>query len=314
MRPYYTQYMAMKSIKGIIFALLSSSTFGLIPLFSIPLLAGGMHSPSILFHRFLLSSIMMGIICIVKKESFKIPSRHLLSIFILSLLYAATALLLIYSYSYIPSGIATTIHFMYPILVSAIMIVFFKERKSIILFVAAVLSLIGVILLCWTGSSGIKITGIIIASLTIITYATYIVGINKTEAGRINAEILTFYILLFGVLIFFIFAILSPQGLEAIPNTESLIRIALLALLCTVVSDLTLVYAIKLVGSTITSILGSMEPVVAVTVGIIVFSEHFGISGILGIVFILVSVSLVVSKSSKQKDLSPLSQKHQEHL
>lgn len=305
--------MIMKSIKGITFALLSSGTFGMIPLFSIPLLAGGMHSPSILFYRFLLSAIIMGTICIVKKENFRIARRHLFTIFILSLLYAATALLLIYSYTYIPSGIATTIHFMYPILVSAIMIFFFKERKSIILFLAAILSLIGVILLCWTGGSGIKITGIIIASLTIITYATYIVGINKTEAGRINAEILTFYILLFGAVIFFIFGILSPEGLEVIPNTESFIRIALLALLCTVVSDLTLVYAIKLVGSTITSILGSMEPVVAVAIGIIVFSEHFGISGIIGIILILVSVSLVVGKSSKQEDISQLKQKHQTH-
>lgn len=291
----------MKNIKGIIFALVSSGTFGLIPLLSIPVMETGMGAPSILFYRFLFSTLMMGGICLLKKESFKISTQHLTTIFALSLLYAATALLLIFSYNYIPSGVATTIHFMYPILVSILMVIFFKERKSIILIFAAILSLFGVILLCWTGGEDVKLTGILIASLTIVTYATYIVGINQTKAGRINAEILTFYILLFGALIFLIFGA-TTTGLESIPNTESFVRIFLLALLCTVVSDLTLVYAIKLVGSTITSILGSMEPLVAVIVGIFYFSENFTFSSFCGIILIVLSVVLVISKSAKKQN------------
>lgn len=291
----------MKNIKGIIFALVSSGTFGLIPLLSIPVMETGMGAPSILFYRFLFSTLMMGGICLLKKESFKISTQHLTTIFALSLLYAATALLLIFSYNYIPSGVATTIHFMYPILVSILMVIFFKERKSIILIFAAILSLFGVILLCWTGGEDVKLTGILIASLTIVTYATYIVGINQTKAGRINAEILTFYILLFGALIFLIFGA-TTTGLESIPNTENFVRIFLLALLCTVVSDLTLVYAIKLVGSTITSILGSMEPLVAVIVGIFYFSESFTFSSFCGITLIVLSVVLVISKSAKKQN------------
>lgn len=291
----------MKNIKGIIFALVSSGTFGLIPLLSIPIMETGMGAPSILFYRFLFSTLMMGGICLLKKESFKISTQHLTTIFALSLLYAATALLLIFSYNYIPSGVATTIHFMYPILVSILMVIFFKERKSVILILAAILSLFGVILLCWTGGEDVKPTGVLIASLTIVTYATYIVGINQTKAGRINAEILTFYILLFGALIFLIFGT-TTTGLESIPNTESFVRIFLLALLCTVVSDLTLVYAIKLVGSTITSILGSMEPLVAVMVGIFYFSEKFTFSSFCGIALIVLSVIFVISKSAKEQN------------
>lgn len=302
----------MKSIKGIALALISSGTFGLIPLFSIPLLAIGMDSPSILFYRFLISAIIMGTICLFQKKSFKIPIKHIFVIFLLGLLYAATALLLILSYNYIPSGIATTIHFMYPILVSIIMMLFFKERKSAILFLAAVLSVIGVVLLCWTGGANIKMQGIIIASLTIVTYAVYIVGINKTEAGRINTEVLTFYILACGALIFFIAALFSG-GIAPIPDRASFVRLFLLALFCTVVSDLTLVMAIKLVGSTITSILGSMEPLVAVAVGVVVFSEHFDAYGFVGIVLIILSVTLVVRKSSTQNKLKESAKEVEKH-
>ena len=302
----------MKSIKGIIFALISSGTFGLIPLFSIPILATGMGSPSILFYRFVMSSIVMGGICLLQRRSFKIPPKHLFVIFLLGLLYAATALLLILSYHYLSSGIATTIHFMYPILVSVIMVLFFKERKSSILFIAAILSVLGVVMLCWTGGEKIQLRGVFITSLTVITYASYIVGINKTEAGKINAEVLTFYILLCGAVIF-LFAALFSGGIDAIPDTESFVRLVLLACFCTVISDLTLVMAIKLVGSTITSILGSMEPIVAVSVGVFVFAEPFSFYSFIGILLIILSVTLVVRKSSKPNKIRESEQKIERH-
>lgn len=290
----------MKNLKGIILALVSSGTFGLIPLFSIPIMSTGMDTTSILFYRFLISSILMGAICLFQKRSLKIPSKHFLTIFILGLLYAATALLLIQAYNYIPSGMATTIHFMYPVLVSVIMVLFFKERKSVILLFAALLSVVGVVLLCWnTDGATVHITGLIVAGLTIVTYATYIVGINQTEAGKINAEVLTFYILTFGALFFFVASLISPHGIGAIPDVPSFVRIFLLALVCTVVSDLTLVMAIKLVGSTITSILGSMEPLVAVAVGVVVFSEKMSLLSYGGIALIIVAVTLVVMRNAR---------------
>ncbi len=293
-------YVKMKSLKGILFALISSGTFGLIPLFSIQLMEEDMEVSSILFYRFLLSTIIMGAICIIRKECFKISRKFIFTIIALSALYAATALLLVYSYNYIPSGIATTIHFMYPIAVSFIMVLFFKEKRSLILLIAAFISVVGVIFMCWTGGENIKLLGVIIVSLTVLTYSIYIVGINQTSAGRLPAEILTFYILLFGTIIFLVFALLTT-GVAKIPSLTAFGRLSLLAFLCTVVSDFTLVLAIKLVGSTTTSILGSMEPLVAVSIGIIYFSEPFSINSLIGIILIIISVVMVVTQKSKNQ-------------
>ncbi len=293
----------MKSFKGVIYALISSGTFGLIPLFSIPLMVGsGMGLPSILFYRFLFSTLLMGAICLVKKENFYISKKNIVTISWLGILYAATAMCLIYSYKYIPSGLATTIHFIYPIAVSFIMIAFFKERKSIVLFLAALLSLIGVALMCWSGEGNINMIGVAIASLTVITYSVYIVGINKSSVGKMNPEILTFYILLSGAILFLIFAVTSPTGVEFIPNTTALWQLLLLAFLPTVISDLTLILAIKYAGSTITSILGSMEPLVAVLIGVFYFSEYFNLNSAFGILLILISVSLVIVFGKQKKD------------
>lgn len=289
----------LKSIKGVLFAIISSGTFGLIPLFSIPLMKGGMSEPSVLFYRFLLSSLMMLGICLIRKEDLRITFKQATSIFWLGLLYAATALFLIYSYRYIPSGVATTIHFMYPIAVSFIMMVFFKEKSSIILLLAAVISVIGVVCMCWTGGD-IQLVGLLVAGATVVTYSFYIVGVNQSKVGRMTAEVLTFYIVLAGTFIFFIFALVNGE-VGTIPSMSSFWRLLALAFLCTVVSDFTLVLAIKLVGSTTTSILGSMEPVVAVLVGVLYFSESFNVYSFVGISLIIVSVIMVVAKTSKKE-------------
>lgn len=302
----------MKSFKGILLALVSSGTFGLLPLFSIPLLMEGMGEPSILFYRFLISAIIMGAICLMRGENLKINAHYLKAIIPFSIMYAATALLLLYSYNYIPSGIATTIHFLYPIMVSMLMVLFFKEKKSVILFIAAVLSIIGVALMCWTNTANIQLAGLIIAGLTVVTYSLYIISINQSKAGKeIKADVLTFYVLLFGAIIFLFFALFNG-GIQAIPSIEAFGRLTALALFATVISDLTLIMAIKYVGSTISSILGSMEPLVAVMVGVIYFSEYFDSYSLFGIILILVSVILVVSKTSrpKNKELIPDSVNH----
>lgn len=295
----------MKSFKGIIYALISSGTFGLIPLFSIPLMTSGeIGLPSILFYRFLFSTILIGAVCLFRKHSFAISTRNILVVFFLSLLYAATALCLIYSYLYIPSGVATTIHFLYPIFVSFLMVVFFKEKKSLTLLVAAILSIVGVGFLCWHDSGDASMIGILIVSLTIITYGLYIVGINKSGVDKMNAEVLTFYILLAGCLLFLLYA-LGTTGVDAMPSPSSFnfYRLILLALLPTVVSDLTLILAIKYAGSTITSILGSMEPLVAVLVGVYFFGEHFDLYSFWGLFLVLLSVALVIVMSNKAKQV-----------
>ncbi|WP_280673258.1 MULTISPECIES: DMT family transporter [unclassified Dysgonomonas] len=302
----------MKSFKGISYALISSGTFGLIPLFSIPLLGEGMSQASVLFYRFLISAILMGSICLLRKKDFRIDRKHMLPVVVLSLFYASTSLLLLFSYSYIPSGISTTIHFLYPILVSIIMVAFFKEKKSTILFLAAALSVIGVLVLCWTDAANVKFAGVLIAAATIITYSTYIVGLNQTSASKIDAEVLTFYVLFLGACLFFIFA-LATTGIGTIPSFPAFGRLFLLALLPTVVSDLTLILAVKNIGSTVTSILGSMEPVVAVLVGVFYFSEHFDIVSLAGITLIITSVIMVVVRSSKKKELEPIPQLVKHH-
>ena len=297
---------SLAGLKGIMFAIISSGTFGLIPLFTIPLVKElGMSEANILFYRFFLSTIMMAVICLARRSNLKIKLKDLIPIFALGALYALTALFLVYSYNYISSGVATTIHFLYPICVSFLMVAFFKEEKSKSLFFAAFISLIGVALMCWTGSGSMSMMGVFLAALTIITYGVYIVGLNQLKVCQLPADVLTFYVILAGAVIFFLYAQFDGGGIQAIPSVDAGLHLLALAFLATVVSDFALILAVKYAGSTVTAILGSMEPLVAVSVGVLVFSEHFTFQSLIGLVLILISVLLVIlSDQQKKKKLT----------
>lgn len=286
--------------KGIVYALISSSTFGLIPLFAVPILMmGTMSGPSILFYRFGLGTLLIGLIGLVQGKDFRIDFKQGTKLTVLGWFYAATAMWLLESYSMIPSGIATTIHFLYPVLVTLIMVTFFKEPKSIWIFGAAIVSIAGVALLNWTGGK-VNYEGIATVLITVVTYAIYIVGVNKSGVDKMDPIPLTFYVLLSGALMFAAYAEMTT-GIEPIHDWRTGVNLVLLALVPTVVSDLTLVMAVKRVGSTITSVLGSLEPLVAVLVGIVHFSEPFGLKSALGLVLIISSVIVVIIKSSKKE-------------
>lgn len=290
--------------KGIVYALISSSTFGLIPLFAVPILMmGTMSGPSILFYRFGLAALFIGLIGVVQGKNFRIDFKQGTKLTVLGWFYAATAMWLLESYSMIPSGVATTIHFLYPVLVTLIMVTFFKEPKSVWIFGAAIVSIAGVALLNWTGGE-VNYEGIATVLITVVTYAVYIVGVNKSGVDKMDPIPLTFYVLLSGALMFAAFAEMTT-GIEPIRDWNTGFNLALLALVPTVVSDLTLVMAVKRVGSTVTSVLGSMEPLVAVLVGIVYFSEPFGLKSALGLILIIGAVIVVILKSGHKKEGRP---------
>lgn len=288
-----------KYIHGLLYAVLSSATFGLIPLFSIPLLAGGMSSQTVLCYRFLFAALMMGVIVVMARRNLKLDFKRLCVVVFLSILYALTAILLIESYKSIPSGIATTIHFLYPLAVTLIMSWFFGEKSAISTYIAIVVSLVGVTLLAWGGHHGADFKqGVALAMGTVVTYALYIVGVMKSRASSIDPLTLTFYVLLIGAIMFFIYAI-ATSGIDPLHSFVQWRDLLLVALVCTVLSDYTLVLAIKHIGSTMTSILGSMEPMTAVVVGVVYFGERFDVASIVGVLLVIIAVVIVIVQGGR---------------
>ncbi|MGL5689674.1 MAG: EamA family transporter [Bacteroidales bacterium] len=284
----------MKRYLGIIFAMISASTFGLIPIFSIPALQAGLSVNNVLFWRFCLATIFLGTFLLVRKHSIKVKKDEFLSLAGLISLSGTTAFCLMKSYTYIPSGVATTIHFLYPVLVTLLMVAFFKERFTPWFGLAVVLAVSGVAAISGLSSGGdINMTGIGFALMTVLTYALYIVGINKTKASRMNSLTMTFYVMVMLMTFFFTLSMIDG-GITMIPNIKILGDISLLALLPTLLSNFTLILAIKNVGSTTTAIMGCVEPVTAVLLGVLFLGEPLHVHHLIGIGLIIASVSFVI--------------------
>ena len=294
----------MNNLRGVLYAVVSSATFGLIPLFSIPLLQGGMSSPAILFYRFGLAAAMMGLIALATRRPLRITWPQTGTLLLLGAMYSVTALGLLRSYAYIPSSVATTINFLYPLGVAIVMTLFFREKNSVWLLVAILISLVGVALLSWGDIGGAPSDRATVggggAGAAMLTYTIYIVGVKKSRISRLDPMIQAFYVLLFSACFFLVYALFTTGA--PLPGKWHLWQnLLLLALVPTVVSNLTLVLAIKEIGSTMTSILGSMEPLTAVLVGVLHFGEKFGLDSASGLILIITAVIIVILQAKKKE-------------
>ena len=276
--------MKPSKLKGFLYGLATSVTFGLIPLFTLPLMQKGLASDSILFYRFTTATLALGLVMAVKRESFRIHWRDVPLLALMALFYTASSMFLLYGYEVMGAGVATTLHFTYPIFTTLLMLVFFRERSSWVTWLAILLAVGGVARLSLQGTS-LKLDpwGVFIVILSAIGYASYIVAVNKSRLKDLHSRKLAISVKN------------GVQGsLQPLPDLGSAGLVLLLAVMPTVISNITLLLAVRHIGGTLTSILGALEPVTAVVIGACVFGEAFTTTEAVGIVLILAAVLLVI--------------------
>lgn len=246
----------MERAKGILYAALSSSTFGLAPLFTLLLLAGGYSPFEALSYRWGVAALFLGVLAVFSGRSFRLGRRELVTVFLLSLFRAATSLSLIIAYQHIASGVASTIYFMYPLAVALAMMCFFREKGSAWVFAAIGMSVVGAVLLS-LGNVDFTVEnsalGMVSACVSVFSYSGYIVGVRKSRAVEIDSAVLTCYVMGLGAL-YFILGGLLTGGVRIETDGMTWLCILGLALPATALSNMTLVQAIKRIGPTLTSI------------------------------------------------------------
>lgn len=297
----------MGKVQGYINAAVSSITYGMIPLFTFPLMAEGMKSSSILFYRFLAAALIIGGILIYRKEKLLLKSRELPAIALLGLLYTGSSLFLFWSFNYLAGGVAATIMFLYPVFVAIVMGVFYKERISPMTAFAIGIAILGVFLLYkGDGEVSLSLTGVIFALLSGFSYGGYMMVVNKNRTiSEMSGLRVTFYACAITAILCAVNAMFTG-GIQGIPSVKSWVNIALLALLPTVFSCLALASAVRSIGSTITSVIGSLEPLSAVFCGMLFLDEPFTSSLAIGIFMIVASVIIIIIEKARAAFISSL--------
>ena len=297
------------SSQGLILGLTAAVCYGFIPLFTKelqhPSEGLALSSATILFYRFGIASIVIAGIMVFQRISFRITFPEFLRLTLLAFLSDGAALFLIAGYSYMPSGVATTLHFMYPVFTALTMMLFFHEPRRMSTVLAITMAVAGLFVLSWTGQGEVALLGVVLEIISALCFALYLIRVNRSKISSMLPTKLTFYVMMLGALIFAATIIYERSEIEmathfaVLPSTRGWLNLIALSLVCTVITNLALVHAIKMIGPTITAVLGVLEPVTAILLGIIFMGESLTSPIVLGIMLIISAVLIIVLRKHK---------------
>ena len=293
--------LSRNAIIGYPAGIITGITYGLNPLFAVPLMNNGASIESILFFRYTFAVVLLAAFLILTRQSFRITARQAGVLLALGLLYTSSSIFLFEAYNYIASGLATTLIFLYPVLVAIIM-VFLRVVPSWPVWLSIAATFGGVIIMTQgSGGDSLNPIGIVLSLGSALVYALFIVIINRSKAiAQISNTLLTFYSLTVGAIVFLGKISFSEVPISAgITTGGDWLNLAGLALLPTIVSTATLAIATRNIGATKASVLGVFEPITAILIGTLMFGEPLTTNILLGISIAIVAVTFMISVTKR---------------
>lgn len=294
-------------INGIFYAVISSASFGFSPLFSLGLIAAGLTDFDVLSYRWAIAAIVLMIYAACKKKTLRLNGfDELWKIILLSILRSITSFTLLLGYANIASGIASTINFMYPVVVALCMMLFFGERKSPANIISILISIFGVYLLA--SGDGLRVEGgnttlgLVCSIVSALSFGAYYIFMKITRADKIEVVKFTTWIMMLSAVYFIICGLIFDGRITFVTDWKLWLYIAGLGLWSTMVSNFTGVKAVRRIGPTLTSVLGALQPLTAVILGILFLDEHLGIRTVIGIAIIMVTVTFIVVHQHSRTD------------
>ena len=283
------------SIKGYLLAAIAAAAYGTNPAFAVPLYEEGMNPNSVLLFRYLLGIPLVGIMLKLRGIKLSLRKDEIFQVGILGVLMAFSSLALFESYNYLNAGVASTLLFVYPILVAVLMVFIFHEPFRVSIIICLLLMTVGLMLLMKTeAGETISSYGVLLVLVSAVTYALYIIMVNVSKTvQKIPTTKLLFYVLLWGSMVFVVKSFIGTPLTMPEKSVEWLNLLAL-ALIPTVVSLLCTTIAINLIGSTPTAIFGSLEPVSAVILSYYVLHQTITGQEIVGGVLIVLATTIVI--------------------
>lgn len=291
-----------RRLAGYLAGFIAGVSYGTNPLFAKPLLESGVPVLVMLLFRYGISAAILAVWMLAKREQFRVKGNEIALLVLLGILFACSSLFLFFSYEFIPSGLATTLVYLYPVFVALIM-VFLRFYPSWQTWLSIIATFGGILLLSSpsTGAS-IRIPGIILAVASALSYAFYLVIVNRSKRIKnVSEHTLTLYALLTGAFLFA--AIRTLQGgsiTEGINTASDWGNLIGLAIVPTMISLLTLAVSSRYIGPTKTSILGVFEPLTAILIGALLFGESLTMKMGIGVAVCISAVVFMVLRPDRK--------------
>jgi len=285
-------------LKGYLCGIGAAVCYGTNPLGALYLYEDGINANSVLFYRFALAVVMLGMLMAARRRSLKVSRRELSLLCALGVVFSTSSITLYFSFCFMDAGIASTLLFVYPVMVAVIMALLFKERLPAVSVFAIMLALSGIAML-YHGDGGATLStrGVMLVMFSSLSYAVYIVVVNKSPL-RMSSMKLTFYVLFFGMLTVLTNSFITGLHIQMLTTPRMWSCAFMLALLPTVFSLVLMTISVHETGSTPTAVMGALEPLTAVVIGVAVFGEQLTPRLAAGIVLILTAVIMIIAGKS----------------
>jgi len=283
----------MEKTKGILFIILSAISFGIMPILAKLSYRGGANTYTTLFLRFFFAAIMLLYYLKAKGISLKLARKQLFFVLIIGVFgFTLSSVSLFMSYNYISIGMATMIVYTYPAIVTLFSYLFYSEKIYPRKIMSLIISTVGIFILIDRGSASFNLKGIILAGIAALMYSVYVLGASHKEFRVINSYVLTFYISCASAVMMFIAAI-TTRNFNMHISFYALVAILLLALISTVVALMAFLEGVRIIGPSKASIFSTIEPIVALILGIIILGEPISARNIIGSIMIVISVVIL---------------------
>ena len=347
--------------KGFFFGILAAVSYGVNPLGAKYLYEEGLNVESVLFYRYGLAALIIGMIMAGKMiagrkvastssatgkdsatephssvtepvevtgyESFKVSRGELSTLTALGLMFVISSLTLYCSFLYLDSGVACSLLFVYPVMTAVLMAMLYGEKITKATAAAIALSLVGVLLLYkGDGETVLSTVGVLLVMVSALSYALYIIVANRASAPEselgtrhsklskyiplphrvtihrldMSAMKLSFYVLIVCAVSMVLFSFTSAERhLMPLVTGREWGYSLMLAIVPTVFSLVSMGIAVRIIGSTPTAIMGALEPLTAVVIGLTVFHEALTVNLVVGILLILTAVITIILSKGK---------------
>ena len=282
---------------------LSAVLFGLMPVGASWIYAWGGDPVTLTFYRNLM--VVPVLLAAMKAEgiSFRTTRREAALLLLVGIGFRASTTLMLYqSYLYIPTGVATTLHFLYPIFTALIAFFLFKERLVVKKCGALACAAGGVA--CFAGGSGggfiAMLPGLILALASAVTYSGYLTGMDHTALRDMNATKVSCYMGLSNAAAVLLINIPARQIHFALPP-KALLYTFIISICTSFVAFALLQLGIRELGAATASIFCLLEPLTSVISGCAFLGEAFSVRKLLGCLLVLGAVVLVLLSGNKRK-------------
>lgn len=280
--------------KGYIYTALSAIIFGLMPLLTKIIIARGATSLTIAFFRVFYVTIVLFFVLKIKKIDLHLEKRDLLSAILTSIFGSGlTIIILNESYNYVDTGIATSLHFLYPLFVAILCCFFYGEKIKKKQILSLSFALVGII--CFMSKGNGSLFGYFLAIASGLTYAFYLVKMDKSGLVKMNALKLSFYLALFTTIEIFTMNLFMQEVVFKM-DVLSYALLLVLALSSSFLATVLLQKGVLLLGSTRASFICLLEPVTSMVVGILWLNEAFTLNKGLGGLAIIISLIIFLKK------------------